>query len=286
MMVKRKRPDFLFCIIIYTFNIQSCPAEFFLFNTIFLTLKSSSMKQFKFLSSTAIVMLMLFSCNSGSNEKTTSTDSITAATVTDTTKQMQPEKPAMPAMTLLVRHKVANFNKWMTAYEGHDSARVAYGLHNFVVGRSIKDSNMVMVALHMDDTAKAREFTMLPDLKAAMKKAGVLGTPTFMYAVNRWHDNSTDASTTRVLVNQKVKDYDAWKKVFDSHKQARMDAGLTDRAVSQFINDPHMVSVVLVVNDMKKAEDFMHSKDLKDKMAEAGVEGTPDIFFYRVVKQW
>lgn len=243
------------------------------------------MKQFKFLSSTAIVMLMLFSCNSGSNEKTTSTDS-TATTVTDTTKQMQAEKPAMPSMTLLVKHKVANFDKWMTAYEGHDSTRVAYGLHNFVVGRSIKDSNLVLVALHMDDTAKAREFTMLPDLKAAMKKGGVTGAPTFTYVVNRWHDSTTDASTTRVIVNQKVKDYDAWKKVFDSHKQARMDAGLTDRAVGQFIGDPHMVSVVLVVNDMKKAEDFMHSKDLKDKMTEAGVEGAPDIFFYRVVKQW
>jgi hypothetical protein len=243
------------------------------------------MKQLKFLSSATIIMLMLFSCNSGSDEKTTDTTTKDSATTTTTTEK-PPETPAPPRMTMLIRHKVANFDKWLRAYEDHDSARVAHGLHNYVVGRGIKDSNMVMVALHMDDTAKAKEFAMMPDLKAAMKKGGVLGAPTFMYIVSQWYDSTTNSSTDRVIINQKVKDWDTWKKAFDSHKQARMDAGLTDRAVSQAVGDPHMVSVVLVVSDMKKAEDFSHSKGLKDKMAEAGVEGAPDIFFYHVIKQY
>jgi hypothetical protein len=242
------------------------------------------MKQLKFLSSAAIVMLMLFSCNSGSNDKTTDTTKTdTTATATTETK---PEIPATPRMTMLIKHKVANFDKWLPAYEGDDSARVSHGLHNFVVSRGIKDSNMVMVALHMDDTTKAREFSMLPDLKATMRKAGVVGAPKFTYTISQWYDSATSSSTTRVMINQKVKDWDAWKKVFDSHKQARMDAGLTDRAVSQAVGDPHMVSVVLALNDMKKAEDFIKSKDLKDKMTEAGGEGAPDIFFYHVVKQY
>jgi hypothetical protein len=246
------------------------------------------MKQLKFLSSAAIVMLILFSCNSGSDQKTT--DTTTDSTKTDTTTtaitETKPEIPATPRMTMLIKHKVANFDKWFPAYEGHDSARVSHGLHDFVVSRGIKDSNMVMIALHMDDTAQAREFSMLPDLKAVMKKAGVVGAPKFMYTVSQWYDSTTSSSTTRVMIIQKVKDWDAWKKAFDSHKQARMDAGLTDRAVSQAVGDPHMVSVVLAVSDMKKAEDFVKSKDLKDKMTEAGVEGAPDIFFYRVVKQY
>ncbi|MEP6927035.1 MAG: hypothetical protein ABI834_05330, partial [Ginsengibacter sp.] len=75
---------------------------------------------------------------------------------------------------------------------------------------------------------------------------------------------------------------------FDSHKQARMDVGLTDGSISHAVGDPHMVSVVVVVvvSDMKKAQDFMNSKDLKDKMTEPSVIGAPDIFFYHVVKQW
>ncbi len=241
------------------------------------------MKRLNFLPSAVIVMLTLFSCNSGSDGKTTET---TTDTTTTATTEKQPETPAAPRMTLLIKHKVANFNKWLPAYESHDSTRLAHGLHNYVVGRSIKDSNMVLVALHMDDTAKAREFSMMPDLKAAMQKGGVLGAPKFTFAESRWYDSTTNSSTSRVIITQKVKDWDAWKKAFDSHKQARMDAGLTDRGINQAIDDPHMVSVVLVVNDMKKAEAFMSSKDLKDKMTEAGVEGAPDIFFYHVVKQY
>ena len=244
------------------------------------------MKQFKLLSSAAIALLVLFSCNSGGTESTETTTEDSTTTTVDSTTQTQPQTPPTQALTMLVRHKVANFDKWLPVYEADDSARMSYGLHNFVVGRGINDKNMVLIALHMDDTGKAKQFAMLPSLKASMQKAGVIGAPKIWYAENQWHDTNTDTTTTRVIIDQKVKDWDAWKKAFDSHKQARMDAGLIDRAVSYAVGDPHMVSVVLVVTDMKKATDFMHSKDLKDKMTEAGVEGPPDIFFYHVVKQW
>ncbi len=131
-----------------------------------------------------------------------------------------------------------------------------------------KDSNTVAVALRADDTAKAKEFVAAPELKERMQKAGVTGPTTFTYIINIWHDSTTDATTDRVILNHHVKNYDAWKKVFDSDKQARMDAGMTDRAVSQSIDDSNFVSIVIAINDMKKATDFMNSKGLKDKMAE------------------
>ena len=155
-----------------------------------------------------------------------------------------------------------------------------------MVGRGIKDSNTVVVALHVDDTTKAKQFAMAPALKERMQKAGVTGPTTFLYVINRWHDSTTDAANDRVIINQHVKDYDAWEKVFDSHLQARKDAGMTDRAVSQSIDDPNFVSVVFAISDMKKATDFMNSKDLKDKMKDAGVVGPPDVFMYHVVKQY
>jgi len=284
-------PHFVIPPINYTFILQSLlsdfvfclPSHHFLLNL----KKFSVMKQMKFLSSAAIVMLMLFSCNSGSTEKITDT-TITDTTGKDTAAAVQtmPPAPEAPAMTLLIKHKVANFAKWMTAYEAHDSVRVAYGLHNFVVSRGIKDSNMVMVALHMDDTAKAKQFSMMPGLKAAMQKGGVISTPSMTYTESSWRDTNTNSSTTRLIIMAKIKDWDIWKKSFDGHKHARMDAGLADRAVGHVIGDPHMVSVVFAVNDINKAEAFVQSKDLKDKMAESGVTGAPDIWFYHVVKQW
>lgn len=241
------------------------------------------MKQSAFLSSAAILLLMLFSCNSGSDDKSSDATKDSAATVTT---PAPPPLPAKPVITLLIKHKVVNFDKWFVSYEAHDSVRMSYGLHNFVVGRGTKDSNTVVVALRVDDTAKAKEFVAAPALKERMQKAGVTGPTAFMYIINRWHDSTTDATTDRIIINHHVKDYDAWKKVFDSDKQARMDAGMTDRAVSQSIDDPNFVSVVFVINDTKKATGFMNSKDLKDKMTEAGVVGPPDIFMYHVVKQY
>lgn len=278
----------VFSLINFFINLYSIPPYQILFPSLyFLNLKSSKMKQSKFLSSAAIVMLMLFSCNSGSNKSTTttSTDS-TMMTSSTTMTQAPPATPAPPAMTLLIKQKVANFAKWFPGYEAHDSFRVAYGLHNFVVARGIKDSNTVMVALHVDDTTKAKEFAMSPGLKEAMTKAGVIGKPTFIYTINKFKDDATDASTDRAIINLKVKDYDFWKGVFDGDKQDRMNAGITDRAISQYIGDPHMVSLVLAIADMKKAGEFMQSKELKHRMDSAGVVGAPDVFFYHVVKQY
>ncbi len=245
------------------------------------------MKQPKFLSSLAIIMLVLFSCSSGGSDSTTTTSTDSAMKDSSTTMtQAPPATPASPAITMLIKQKVANFAKWFPGYEAHDSARAASGLHNFVVGRGIKDSNMVLVALHVDDTTKAKQFAMSPGLMEAMKKAGVIGKPTFFYTINKFHDSTTDASTERAIINFKVKDYDTWKNVFDSDKQDRINAGMTDRAISQFTNDPRMVSLVMVITDMKKTEDFMHSKELKHRMDSAGVVGAPDVFFYHVVKQY
>ncbi len=245
------------------------------------------MKQVKFLSIATFVAGALFfsSCGNGGEQKTTTTtaDSTTTSAATPAVTNTEPAKPAN---LLLIRHKVAGFAKWKMAYDSHDSARLQYGLHNYLIARGLKDSNMVMVVLKMDDTAKAKQFIAMPDLKARMKTGGVVGTPSFLLLDVQMRDTSFNELPTRVIITHKVKDYDAWKKSFDSHKQVRIDAGLVDRAVGYTVGDNHMVTVAFVIRDMKKAQAFMASKDLKDKMAEAGVVGPPDIFFYNVAEQY
>ena len=240
------------------------------------------MKQFKFFSAITLVAGSLFFSSCNGDEK--KTDNVTVST--DSSAVNKTEPPAKPGNLVIIKHKVANFAKWKTAYESHDSTRQAYGLHNYIVARGLKDSNMVMVVLKMDDTTKAKQFAALPDLKAAMQKGGVIGAPSFLYLDVQMLDTSSNASPTRVIVTHKVKDWDAWKKSFDSHKQTRLDAGMTDRAISYSVGDTHTVTVAFVINDMKKAEAFMASKDLKDKMAESGVTGPPNIFFYNVVQKY
>jgi uncharacterized protein YeaO (DUF488 family) len=240
------------------------------------------MKQFKFLSAFAVAagMSVLFSCNSGSEEKK-------PVDAPDTTSAAKPEPtaPVKPANLMTVIAKVANFAKWLPDYESHDSMRQSFGLHNFSVARGVQDTNMVMVVLTMDDAAKAKEFAASPDLKARMKKGGVISAPTISFLDMQMQD-MTPSTNTRVLIKHKVKDWDAWKKAFDADKPNREAAGLTDRALGYEVGDNHMVSIVLLISDMKKAEDFSKSPELKKKMEEAGVDGAPTFFYYTQVKKY
>ena len=243
------------------------------------------MKQQKILLSLAVLMSALFySCNNDSEKKEEPAKAETPATAAPAA----PAAPEKPGNFLLITHKVANYAKWLPLYESDDSARKANGLTNFVLGRGIgADSNTVLVALKMADTAKAKAFGSSPGLKEKMKQGGVIGAPLSVnYTEAVWMDTSTNSLSTRVIVTHKVKDWDAWKKEFDSHKQVRMDAGLVDRSVGHSVDDTHNVIVVFAISDMAKAKAFMASKDLKDKMAAAGVTGPPSIFYYTVAKKY
>ncbi len=242
------------------------------------------MKQFRILAPIAIGVCMttlLFSCNSGEEKKAdeSAVDTIAAKA------PEPPAAPAKPANIMIVIHKVANFTKFLPVYEAHDSFRLAYGLHSSMLARGTKDTNMVMVVLRMDDAAKAKEFAALPGLKVAMKKSGVMGAPTISYLDMQMLDTTING-VSRVLISHKVKDWDAWKKVFEADKPNRMAAGLADRAVGYSVGDNHSVTMALVISDMKKAEDFSKSPELKKKMEEAGVEGPPAFFYYTVVKRY
>lgn len=242
------------------------------------------MKQFKFLTAICFAVGMSFSlssCNSGDEKKIDDKPADSSAV-----KVSEPMAPAKPANLMIVMHKVANFAKWKANYEAHDSMRTAYGLHNYVLARGLKDTNMVMVAVKMDDAARAKEFAASPDLKAAMQKSGVIGAPTVSYLDVQMQDNSENTTSTRMMVTHKVKDWDAWKKVYDEDKTNRMNAGLTDRVLSYSVGDNHQVNIVFLVSDLKKAEDFSTSPELKAKMQAGGVEGAPTFFYYTIAKKY
>src|SRR4029079_2186659 len=125
------------------------------------------------------------------------TDSTAADTTTGT---IMPEANTIittPQNMMIIMHKVPNFEKWKSAYDEHDSARLAYGIHNYVIGRGTEDSNMVMVALKIDDIAKAKAFAKDPGLKKAMQKGGVTGTPSISFATMVFQDTADIGSAIR-----------------------------------------------------------------------------------------
>jgi hypothetical protein len=245
------------------------------------------MKQVRFLATSFAASMLMLLCSCNSNEDTKMED--TSATGTTTTEKA-PETTPPPKLSnvMLMQFKVTDFAKWQSKYElkERDSIRRAVGLTNYVVGRGLDDPKKVIVFLKMEDANKAKELTASQGMKDRMKEAGVTGTPTFNYVEVVMDDNSPIEQTNRLMMTHKVKDWDAWKKEFDDHKQVRMDAGLIDRALAHDINDNHQVEIVFAVTDMAKAKAFLQSKDLKDKMEKAGVEGKPTSFFYNIEKMY
>jgi len=245
------------------------------------------MKQVRFLATSfaASMLMLLSSCNSNDDKKTEDT---TATATTTTEKAPETTPPPKLSNVMLMQFKVTDFAKWQSKYElkERDSIRRAVGLTNYVVGRGLDDPKKVIVFLKMEDANKAKELTASQGMKDRMKEAGVTGTPGFNYVEVVMDDNSPIEQTNRLMMTHKVKDWDAWKKEFDDHKQVRMDAGLIDRALAHDINDNHQVEIVFAVTDMAKAKAFLQSKDLKDKMEKAGVEGKPTSFFYNIEKMY
>ncbi len=241
------------------------------------------MKHLKFFATffVATGSLFMVSCNSGKDKKADE------KMPDSTTNKMEPSMaPSGPTSIMIVRHKVVNYAKWKAGYDAHDSARLANGLHNYVICRGTEDSNMVMVALKMDDAEKAKAFGSSKELQAKMKELGVTGKPVVDYVESVMNDTTSIQATIRVMIRSKVKDWDVWKKSFDSHIQKRIEAGLTDRVISHTVGDTHQVTLVFAVADMAKATAFMNSQDLKDRMKEAGVEGPPDVFYYKVTQRY
>ena len=233
------------------------------------------------------LLFFLSSCNAD-KEKTTTTDAMSSDTTS--TAPMEATAPSTisttPQAMLVVRHKVANYQKFHATYDAHDSMRLASGMHSYVIGRGVMDSNMVLVAVKTDDMAKAKAFAKDPSLKQAMQKSGVVGAPAISFVTMMYQDVSEISSTLRSLTNFTVKDWAAWETAFKQGKQERMDNGIVERAYGHDADDNNKVSLVVAIMDSAKAAAYWSSDMLKQRRAAGGVIGVPERFLYRIVQRY
>jgi quinol monooxygenase YgiN len=83
---------------------------------------------------------------------------------------------------LTVHFKVQDFNAWRTGYNGAEKSRTTAGITNGRVFRSADDPNDIVVLQDVADVAKARTWLTSEDMKAAMQKGGVVGSPCIRFA--------------------------------------------------------------------------------------------------------
>jgi hypothetical protein len=226
---------------------------------------------------TMLAMLVFAACNNAP-------DKTAASPATDSTKDTAAAPAMKPAFkpfdVLEVTHTVKNYAKWKVGFDSDSGARKASGLEFMVIGRGMKDSNSVLIALNASDLQKARDFGASPRLKDVMKKNGVISKPeAHFFHVLQFNPDSKEKQW--VTISHKVKDFDAWFKVFnDEGPAARAVYGLVDVAVARDIDDSSMVHIVFDIKDMEKAKARFADPALKKMLTDAGVIGTPKFEFY------
>jgi len=82
---------------------------------------------------------------------------------------------------LTIHHKVKDYATWRKGYDEHEKSRISAGVTNGKVFRSAEDPNDILILQDVADVPKARAWLSGDDLKAAMQKAGVVGTPSFHF---------------------------------------------------------------------------------------------------------
>src|SRR5579872_5984956 len=82
-----------------------------------------------------------------------------------------------------------------------------------------------------------------------------------------------------LVVHHRVRDYDAWKPVFDEHESTRRGHGEIEHRVYRDIRDPNRVIVHNDFPSEEAARGFLEDPSLREAMSRAGVEGEPGISF-------
>ena len=79
------------------------------------------------------------------------------------------------------------------------------------------------------------------------------------------------------VVNHKVKNFDAWKEVYDEFESTRDKYGIKEHYALQSVEDPNHVLVV-GEGELEEIQKFLNSEDLKSGMEGAGITSPPEIF--------
>lgn len=83
--------------------------------------------------------------------------------------------------TLLIRHKVSDYDAWRRIFDGDAETRRANGSGEARVFRSDADPGEIWLLVEWDDLARARLFTRSDDLLDLMERAGVTDRPDYWY---------------------------------------------------------------------------------------------------------
>lgn len=190
---------------------------------------------------------------------------------------------SIPPVAVLISHHVADFDAWKKAFDAHKPMREEVSCLGHEVLRDADDDDLVFVYCPATDVKKIRVFVDSPELKTTMKKAGVQGPPVITLMKPK-SDDSINETLPGLVARHEVKDYRAWRRIYDQFEKTRVQQGIIGHAVNQVLGNPKQVVVYHQARDLNTLRAFGDSAELKQAMERGGVVGAPDIHFVRSVE--
>lgn len=80
-------------------------------------------------------------------------------------------------VTILVKHKVKEYNNWKKVYDEHNNFRIKNGMISDNVYKNANDPTEMFMLFKWDNILNARIFLQSEDLKKVMENAGVTNKP-------------------------------------------------------------------------------------------------------------
>jgi quinol monooxygenase YgiN len=91
--------------------------------------------------------------------------------------QLQPIPRRLIMASILIQHKVKDFQEWKKVFDGSAGLRTASGELSYQIFRDVGNPNSLTILNKWNSLENAQKFVHSPELMAAMEKAGVEGPP-------------------------------------------------------------------------------------------------------------
>jgi len=179
-------------------------------------------------------------------------------------------------VTLVVHHFVEDFDTWKPVFDEHEAVRRSHGEIEHRIYQDIHNRNRVVVHNDFPSEDAARGFMTDPSLPEAMERGGVTGDPGIGVCERveqRLYADGTVGLT--LVVHHPVRDYAAWKPVFDEHEDVRRRHGAVEHRIYRYLGDPKSVVIHLDLPSEAAAQGFLADPSLPGAMERGGVEGEP-----------
>ncbi len=219
-------------------------------------------------------LLLISACSSRTDATEEYTNEPTVATAASDT-----------SVFLVFGHEVEDYAQWREVHTDLDVVREEWGITDAYLMQGAQEDSVVWMMMTAPGETAARGFMVDPNLARIMDTEGVEGE-VYRAILESGFTNSFNPADfpNRVIVQHEVRDFDAWKRVFDGHVGSRQRAGLVDLYVSHPVGDSTDVHMMFGVTNEGRLVEYMASAPLRAAMRLSGVVGEPRAYFVRTAE--